>query len=289
MAARAAWTGAINLRVDESGLCVPIAVRAYTMLRSKSADSFKSLCPCHKQPVRMPKRCGVDDSELDSASLLKGVEISKGDVRELPAEAVDAIANVGRSETLDILSVTPEDTVPLHLGTARYALAPNDKVPGSEQPCTILWNGLHANGLVVITEWVMRSGSRNQLVAIHATDEGLVATCLPYVTDLNAAPAPPLEENETAAQGFPALLAKGGYKVGQFDHTAFTDAYRARREDAIAKALAGEKIEVAQTPKVAAAPDLMSVLTDALASAAPAPKKPAKKAAAKKEPEKVAA
>lgn len=277
MAARSAWTGAITL----GGF--PINVSAFSLLKSKSAESFKGLCPCHNQPVKMPRVCSVDGSPVTAP--IKGVVRGSGKSAQyipVPAEAVEALAQAERSVSLEILQLPKVDEVPWHMATGRYGLVPDSSVPGSEGPVGILWNGLLASGRCVIMEWTKRAGSRPSLAAVRADEDGLTAVDLPYFTDLKVEkPAYQFVINEQAQQMFETFVTTMDYDVGAFNLATYVDTYAERRAELVAKALNGEVIEATATAAPApATPDLMAMMTAALA-AVPSKAKP--KAATPKE------
>lgn len=273
MAARATWTGAITF----GGF--PIHLRAYNVVKSRSAESFKNLCPCHQKPVVMPKTCAETGDTVNTEDLLKGVEVARGDVRLLSEDAVEAIKDSEATKQLEIAQLPPVESVPLHLALAHYRLVPDEKVAGSEGPANILWNGLLGGGRALITEWTIRAGSRNSLVAIHADVHGLNGTTLPYSTDFNEVPEHAFTPDEQATAMFEAFSAQNGIDMGDFAHKQFVDAYGERRKAAVEAALAGKPIAVPESAKAApAVPDLMAAMAAALEGAkAPAKKKaPAK-------------
>lgn len=284
MAARAAWAGAITFGV------FPINVVAFSLLNSPSAESFKGLCSCHHAPVTMPKRCSVDDTVLTPDQIVKGVTQGRGKNATyvpLPTDAVQALTAAESSQALEILRMPKADGVPWHLATGRYRLVPDPKVAGSEGPCTVLWNGLYASGRAIISEWSKRAGTRPVLCAVRADEYGLTAIDLPYATSLKVdAPEHRFEANEQAQQMFETFVGTLGINTDDFTHAAFTDTYAEKRAELVAKALAGEQIEVvAPAAPPAAAPDLMAAMAAALANAKP----PAKGKGKAKAAEKVAA
>lgn len=270
MAARPAWTGAIQF----GGF--PIHLRAYPIVKSRSAQSFKTLDPNHKQPVKQ-QLVDVDGTVVESVECLKGVEVSKGNFVALDPDAVDMIRTAERTETLEIDGFPELGSIPLHLGIAHYRLVPNDKVPGAEGPVGIIWNGLMASERGLVTKWVPRSGGRDALLAIHADVHGLNGTTLPFTAELQDTPEWAPELNEQAAQMF-EQFASMTYDLDSFTHSKFESDYEKRRDEAIAAALKGEVITAKPQEKAApAAPDLMAAMAAALTQAPAAKtKKPAK-------------
>lgn len=267
------WSGAIVL----GGFS--IHVRAWSLVNSPSGESFKGLCKCHQQPVVAPKRCAVDDTALDPEQILKGVQNGgrgkSATYAAIPPEAVAALTDAERSSALEIAKLPAADTVPWHLATGRYALVPDPEVAGSDGPVGILWNGLRGTNRALVSEWSKRAGSRPVLMALRAEADMLLAVDLPYATSLKVdLPAWTPEANEQAQGMFEAFVGTIGYDTGDFVHDEFVDTYKARRNELVAKALAGEAIEVqavqAATPAV---PDLMAAMEAALSQAKPTPKK----------------
>lgn len=257
MAARATWSGAITF----AGF--PINVRAYSAVKSRSSQSFKRLAPSDKLPVKQQLVDTAGDVH-EQADCLKGVEVTRGKFVALDPAAVEMIQTAERTDLIEPDRFADRDSVPLHLATGSYRLVPDDKVPGSEGPVGILWNGLRATERVLITSWTPRAGSREALLAVYADEDGLVANTLPYLAELNDVPEWTPTENEQAAATFSQFVEQN-YSTDPFDHAAFESTYLARREAAVQAALNGEVIEApTDAPAPAATPDLMAAMQAAL-------------------------
>lgn len=272
-ATRTAWAGAVEF----GGFMIHLA--AYPLIQSRSAQSFKTLCACHQAPVMAPKRCSVDDRALEATEMLKGHQTGKDTYAVIPPEAAETLRSAEATGVLKIEALPVIGSLPMHLVTGHYRIVPNDKIPGSEQPVQILWNGLIATGRAVVTEWVMRAGSRDSLLVIHADAFGLTGNTLPYSSELRDAPEFKPVENEQAAQMFEQFAAVQGINMDDFAHTAYESSYEQRRASAIEAALSGKPIKVDEAkPAEAGAPDLMAMMAAALGDAGA---KPTKKAPAK--------
>lgn len=260
--ARATWTGALEF----GGF--PVHLAAYSV--TKSTESFKTLCPDHDAPAKQRLFCAEGGEEVQRDACRKGVEPSKGVFVPIPADALEAIKQIDRSDTLTIERFSPRDTVPLHLATGHFKVAPNPKMAGSSGSAAIVWNGLRSTGNCLMTEWSQRAGARPKLVAIFAEDDGLAASELPYATDLRDTPEWQPEENEQAAQTFEQFVAIN-YTVAPFEHEVYEDTFSAQRERLIEQVLAGVTIEApakAEAEKQPA-PDLMAAMQATLASPSP--------------------
>jgi non-homologous end joining protein Ku len=273
MAGRSAWTGAINF----AGF--PINVTAYAVT-GKSAGSFKTLCGCHDQPVVAPKVCAVTHDVPTETK--KGWEVAKGKLAVIPSEALDALKE-SATTVVEIERFAPRASIDFSFSKSLYRFIADPKVPGSEGPVNILWNGLlEGEYAAVIDGWISRGGSNPQTLVLHADDAGLRGNTLPYLTDLRDAPTGAFTQNEKAAAMFEQFVAIN-YTVADYDVSAYTDTYAEKREALIAQAIAGKEITVEETAAAptGAAPDLMAAMEAALggAGAKPKPKGGKKKAA----------
>lgn len=278
MAVRTAWTGAVNF----GGF--PIHLAAYNATTSKSADSFKGLCPCHKQPIAQIKTCAVTGDTIANDDLLKGAEMSKGNIYALDKAAVDAIKAGESTKSVDVERFAPLDTIPVWLADKSFRITADPKAPGADASANILWNGLRATGrAAVIDGWIQKASSRPALLVIYADDEGLIGLTLPYPTSLvTDVPKGAFEENEKAAAMFDAFVETQDYSTDDFDFSAYVDMYRERRDELIAKAIKGEPIVVPDAPAPKqSGPDLMAAMEAAMAATSKAPAKKRKPAAKK--------
>lgn len=290
MAARASWAGAFSV----GG--VPIPVKVFT-LAPAGRQSFKSLCPCHKEPIEQHKHCPVTQDVIEHEDLVKGVMVGSGKnatVVPLDDDAIDQLKELTEQRTVmaDILKLPPADTIPWHLAVGRYRVVPDEKAVGSEKSLNILWNGLWATGRALVTQWIKRKGSAPTLAVLRADEHGLTAIELPYATavrdDDPTIPEFTPELDEQAQQVFSMFIQMQDYDTGDFDHDEFTDTVAERRDELVMAAMGGAPMPKPSAPAAAPSgvPDLMAALTASLAHAqaggtpsAPAAPKPAKKAA----------
>lgn len=258
MAARATWSGAITF----AGF--PFPVKAYNLSSSK-AQSFKTLCPCHGEPITQKNLCATDGTVVTAPE--KGIEIAKGAYHTLPQATVDSIQAVGKSVALDVEKVVPFDTLDLHLSTGAYRLIPDDS---AEKPVAIMCEVLRDAKRALVTRWTPRAGSRDSILAIYAGPDGqLQANTLPFAHELSAAPSTNLSlipvsdaEKQMFTQALTSLYPNGDYDVKDFPSE-----YAERRQKAIDAALAGAPIPQAAAPAAPPVPDLMAALQGALNAA----------------------
>jgi non-homologous end joining protein Ku len=212
----------------------------------------------------------------------EGLEVAKGKLAVIPSEALDALKE-SATTVVEIERFAPRASIDFSFSKSLYRFIADPKVPGSEGPVNILWNGLlEGEYAAVIDGWISRGGSNPQTLVLHADDAGLRGNTLPYLTDLRDAPTGAFTQNEKAAAMFEQFVAIN-YTVADYDVSAYTDTYAEKREALIAQAIAGKEITVEETAAAptGAAPDLMAAMEAALggAGAKPKPKGGKKKAA----------
>ena len=287
--ANSSWRGALDL----AGRSVNVAL--YSRLKSRSAESFKTLAPDGK-PIKQVKISSDEYAKLEADPKAevttlgtndtdKGVPIGGGEFKALPEEAVTAITGAAKSGVVEAADYVPLDSLPLELALTSYTVVPDDKVVGAERDVNTVWNGLRASGLAYITTITMKAGSRDSILAIYADDDGMHAVTLPFAAEVQPTPTHEFTADEAEADPVKAFI-EAKYEVEAFDHGEYESTYRKTREDAIAKALAGVEIPKPKAaPKAEAGPSLMESLADAADTAT---SKPKKKPAAKKPPAKKA-
>lgn len=276
--AATAWKGAVTVTLN--GVEVPIHVRLHNRVKSRSGDSFKTLAPSDQQPVRSVYLDSAGN-EVDRKAALKGVEVSKGTFKPLPAEAVEAIGSAEKSTVVEPRQFCPADSIPVELAVTSYAVRPDKDVAGAERSVNQLWNGLLDSGLSYVTEITMKAGARDAILVLRATDEGLSAIALPYTAELADVPEFDWQRDEQIGQAVGAALTEG-MKATAFDHASFESSWRKRRQAAIDAVLTGKTPEIPEAPAPAAdAPDLMGALEASVKQAKPK-KAPAKAKSRKK-------
>ena len=98
------WKGAVSFGM------VAIPVSLYLATESKSV-SFRSLCPCHKQPINMKRHCSVSGDVLEWKEVLKGFEISKDQFVIIDEEDLDNLP-LPSAHTIEIMEFVDGEDIP---------------------------------------------------------------------------------------------------------------------------------------------------------------------------------
>lgn len=269
MAARSAWAGVLTFVIN--GVPFPVHVAAYTVTTSRKSASFKMLDPKYKMPVSQ-KLVDTEGNEAARGDTLKGVEVTKGHYVALTDDALELIERLGASEQVEIERFAPVASIPFDLSLGALKFVPNPKVPGSEQPVNIIWNGLReSERAAVIPDWAPTASAYPSTLVIRATGDGLGGSVIPFGSELKSdLPTWVPVADEKAATLAAAAIAQG-YCIDDFDISVYQDGKAQRREAAIALALSGEPVpaEVKASAAAPAAPDMMAMLEASLAAQKP--------------------
>lgn len=246
----------------------------------KKEVGFKFCTPDGEGVTQMYR--GNDSGELFMpADLEKGIENGNG-VTLIGKENISAIDASCAIEGLVIESFIPLDEVPLARVEGAYFLSPAKKAGLAEKkPLALLRDGLKAHGRAGIGKLTLRKKQR--AFVIYERDGGLILNTLVFAEDFAQIAeatdclADVAEADENTVGLFGTLIASMEGTVADLD--AYGDDSFERKAELVAKAAAGEKIEVPAAPATAESTgNLGDLLLASIGEAAP--KKAAKKKAA---------
>lgn len=256
--AAAAWKGAVEF----GGF--PVHVRLFSRKKSRGSESFRTLAP-NGLPVKS-QYVDTEGNPVERSETSKGVEVSKDSFVALSPDAVEQIASMEKSTSVEPRQFSPLESVPLELATMSYVVIPDKDVAGADGPVNVLWNGLRKQNLAYCTQVAMRSGSRDSILVLYARDDGLYAAALPFGAELTDTPSHEFTEDKKA-QGLFSQFVAASYKdeLGSFDLSEYESEHAERRQKAIDAALSGKPVQMPEAPEQPAGGDLMAVLEAAVA------------------------
>ena len=163
MAPRAYWKGYLKLSL----VSCPIALFPATSERDKI--SFHQLNKKTGHRVKYRKVDAESGDEVDSADIIKGYEVGKGDHIELDPEELEAVA-IESKRTIDIDEFVPKDEIDeLYLNNPYY-IAPDGEV--GQQAFAVIREAIRKEGMVAIGKVVFTS--REHIIALEARGKGLL-------------------------------------------------------------------------------------------------------------------
>jgi DNA end-binding protein Ku len=246
---RSMWKGAVSFGM------VAIPVRLYLATESKSV-SFRSLCPCHKQPIKQKRHCAVTDDVLEYKEVLKGFEISKDQYVIIEEEDLENLP-LASAHTIEILEFVDNDEIPAELYMKQaYYLEP-EKV--GVKPYYLLKEALKEVGKVAVGKIALRD--REHMATVRPFGKGIIVNSLHWPDEIRSMDELNLPEEEVKIDKREMAMAKMLIEnlTDAFDPERYHDEYReAIIKLAQAKA-DGQEITVAEAepPKVM---DLMAAL-----------------------------
>ena len=246
---RSMWKGAVSFGM------VAIPVRLYLATESKSV-SFRSLCPCHKQPIKQKRHCAVTDDVLDWKEVLKGFEITKDQFVVLDDEDLDNLP-LASAHTIDIHEFVDGSEIPAELYMKQaYYLEP-EKV--GVKPYYLLKEALQEVGKVAVGKIALRD--REHMATMRPFGKGLIVNSLHWPDEIRSMDELNLPEEAVKLDKREMSMAKMLIEnlTDEFDPDRYHDEYR-EAIIRLAQAKAdGQEIHVAEAeaPKVM---DLMAAL-----------------------------
>jgi len=141
MAPRAYWKGYLKLSL----VSCPIALFPASSEREKI--SFHQLNKKTGHRIKYRKVDAETGDEVESADIIKGYEVGKGDYIELDPEELEAVA-IESKRTIDIDEFVPKDEIDeLYLNNPYY-IAPDGEV--GQQAFTVIREAIRKEGMVAI-------------------------------------------------------------------------------------------------------------------------------------------
>jgi non-homologous end joining protein Ku len=259
MSSNIAWRGAVEF----SGF--PVNVALYSRVKKTRNQSFRNIAPSG-QPVKAQQIDPADGKPVDNEQIRKGYETAKGVFAIMTPEALDQINAGVKTALAKPAGFAPLESIAFDLAIDRFAVRPDDKVPGADQAANVMWNGLRDSRLAYTTQ-VSLSGGADAILVLYADERGFWGALLPFERELYDVPTHEFKTDEKASALF-AQVVDQQYEVGDFDHSSFTSEYSERRLAAIQSVIDNKPVEVSGRPDTqTSAPDLMAVLAASVAQA----------------------
>src|SRR6266404_2333331 len=234
MASRAYWKGYLKLSL----VSCPIALFPATSEREKI--SFHQINKKTGRRIKYRKVDAGSGAEVESADIIKGYEVGKGDYIELDPEELEAVA-IESKRTIHIEEFVPKDEIDeLYLNNPYY-IAPDGEV--GQQAFAVIREAIRKEGMVAIGKVVFTS--REHIIALEARGKGLLGVTLRYPYEVRKE-----EEyfDEIPSEKIPKdMLELASHivetKAGHFDPNKFEDRYGDALKELLKKKQHGEKIE----------------------------------------------
>lgn len=247
---RSMWKGAVSFGM------VSIPVRMYLATESKSV-SFRSLCPCHHQPIKQKRHCAVTDDVLDWKDVVKGYELSKDHYVLMDDSDLDNLP-LPTARTIDITEFVDANEIDDELYLKQsYYLEPETV---GLKPFYLLKQALVEAGRVAVGKIAFHD--REHMATLRPHGKGVVVNTLHWPDEIRSDEDLNLPEDEIKVDKREMAMAKMliDNLTEEFDPSRYHDEYReALVKIAKAKA-AGHEIEVVEDAPAPRVMDLMAAL-----------------------------
>ncbi len=241
---RSIWKGSISF-----GL-VTIPVKLYSATEEKDV-TFRQVHREDGGRIRYKRECTIDGEEVPYSDIAKGYEMPDGSMVVLTDEDLASVP-LTTSRAIDVVQFVPLEQIdPIYFNKSYY-LEP-DKA--GIKPYVLLAKALEESGQVAVVKVALRQ--REALAALRVRDGVFVLETMLWPDEVRV---PDFGFLDDAVEVRPQELAMAGTLIeslsGDFDPTAFTDAYREKLEELIEAKVEGQEV----VQPTSAAPDTGSVV-----------------------------
>jgi len=251
MAPRAYWKGYLKLSL----VSCPIALYPATSEREKI--SFHQLNKNTGHRIKYRKVDAETGDEVETADIVKGYEVGKGEYIELEPEELDAVA-IESKRVIDIDEFVPRSEIDeVHINSPYY-IVPDGEV--GQQAFAVIREAIKKEGMVAIAKVVFTS--REHVIALEARGKGMLGVTLryPYEVRSEAEYFDDIPDEKVPKDMLQLAAHIIQTKAGHFDPKKFDDQYEDALKDLIRKKQSGKPIERPERREPAKVINLMEAL-----------------------------
>jgi DNA end-binding protein Ku len=243
------WKGAISF-----GL-VTIPVKLYAATEERGV-SLHQVHVSDGGRIRYRRICEIDGDEVPYRDIARGYQLPDGDTIVLTEEDM-ANLPLASSRSVEVLQFVDSDNIdPINFGRSYY-LEPDG--PGGK-PYVLLRDALRRTDKVAVVKVALRS--RESLATLRPAGDVLILQMMLWPDEVRDARAfAPSDDVEVRAQEVAMAESYIATLSGEFDPSAYTDAYREALMEVIEAKAAGRPVrEEAAPPAPGEVVDLMDAL-----------------------------
>ena len=270
MAPRAYWKGYLKLSL----VSCPISLFPATSGREKI--SFHQLNRETGNRIRYRKVDAETGDEVESADIVKGYEVSKGDYIVLEPDELEAIA-LDSKRTIEIDEFVPKTEIDELYLADPYYVVPDGEV--GQQAFAVIREAIRKEGMVAIGKVVFTS--REHIIALEARGKGLMGVTLRYPYEVRQEDEyfEDIEDEKVPKDMLDLATHIVDTKRGKFQPEKFQDEYEDALKELLRKKQRGEKIEQPKERAPSNVVNLMDALRKSLKAEGerPAATRPGKK------------
>jgi DNA end-binding protein Ku len=177
---------------------------------------------------------------VESADIVKGYEVAKGEYIELDPEELDAVA-IESKHAIEIDEFVPRSEIDELYMRDPYYIVPDGEV--GQQAFAVIREAIRKEGMVALGKIVFTS--REHIIALEARGKGMVGVTLRYPYEVRNEDEyfDAVEDEKIPKDMLDLAVHIVESKTGHFKPAAFKDEYEDALKDLLRKKQKGEKIE----------------------------------------------
>jgi DNA end-binding protein Ku len=251
MAPRAYWKGYLKLSL----VSCPVALFPATSEREKIG--FHQLNKNTGNRIKYRKVDAETGDEVESADIIKGYQVGKGEYLQLDPEELEAIA-IESKRTIEIDEFVPRKEIDELYQNNPYYIVPDGEV--GQQAFAVIREAIRQEGMVAIGKVVFTS--REHIIALEARGKGMMGMTLRYPYEVRKKDEYfddiPDEKIPKDMLELASHIVES--KAGHFKPEKFEDQYEDALKELLKKKQSGQKIEAPRDREPSKVVNLMDAL-----------------------------
>jgi DNA end-binding protein Ku len=251
VAPRAYWKGYLKLSL----VSCPVALFPASSEREKI--SFHQINKKTGNRIKYRKVDAETGDEVESADIVKGYQVGKGEYIEVEPEELEAIA-IESKRTIEIDEFVPKKEIDELYLDSPYYIVPDGEV--GQQAFAVIREAIRKEGMVALARVVFTS--REHVIALEPRGKGLLGVTLRYPYEVRKEDEyfDDIEDEKITKDMMDLAAHIVETKSGHFKPEAFEDHYEEALKELLKKKQAGEKIEAPREREPAKVISLMDAL-----------------------------
>ena len=229
----------------------PIALFPATSEREKI--SFHQINKNTGHRIKYQKIDAESGDEVESADIIKGYQVGKGEYLEIEPEELEAIA-IESKRTIEIDEFVPKKEIDELYLNSPYYIVPDGEV--GQQAFAVIREAIRQEGMVAMFT------SREHIIALEARDKGLLGVTLryPYEVRKEAEYFDDIPDERIPKDMLDLASHIVESKAGHFEPERFEDQYEDALKELLKKKQSGQKIEAPREREPSKVVNLMDAL-----------------------------
>lgn len=236
---------------------VHIPVGLYTATQDNDIH-FNQLCKEDGSRVKYKKVCAHCGKEVGTDDIVKGFEYEKGKYVTMTEDDFEK-SKTEKDKAIHILHFAELSSIrPIYFDKTYHAVPEQ----GGDKAYELLRRAMKEEGKVAIAKTVI--GTKQKLMALVPTDEGILAETLFFADEVKEAPKE-IPQPEVSQEELSMAKTLIDAMVRPFEPQAYKDEYQARLWEIIQQKIQGKEITVPEESSETTVIDIMEALKKSLA------------------------